>query len=830
MTKFSWIPTYKGFVEYLQGQKDNQRGLIKLLKSIGIDGFVDQDSNGQKIELDEIDPFTFFCYLNKFGPEKRIQLFAAIAKELDLPIPDDDSGLPSADARKVHLFPFKKDRNSNEIDRLWNMFFSILNDSVTDEQFEDILTIKGIGQVKLTELFFYIDPHKYIPLNGPSIPYIKNKYGVDTAFKSFSEYKNVLEQIKGKTDEPFYLISAEASLERDTLKESIVNEPETLTGMNNSNGINYWMYAPGAKAKHWEEFYEKGVMALGWDDLTDLHRYGSQKELAKVLQEIEGTQKDKNINALANIEFRDKVAIGDIIFVKRGRKELIGYGEVKSDYYYDSDRSYYYHCRDVEWKLKGSWKTDFDLPLKTLTDVTHYKSEHPDYEFYFQRVMGIFNSNGQQFMKLPLNTILYGPPGTGKTYTLSNKYFNLFTSKKSTVTREEFLKTFIQERSWWEVIALVLMDIGKAKVADIFNHEFLQIKASLSNSTTVTPTIWGQLQAHTIENCDAVKVKKKANPLIFNKTDDKFWEIILDEVEQQSPELLALNNEIKNFSKDSELEIKRYEFITFHQSFSYEDFIEGIKPVMSEEEDGLVYEIQDGLFKKIANRARKDPDQAYAIFIDEINRGNVSQIFGELITLIEEDKREGEDNELSVVLPYSKTEFKVPPNLHIIGTMNTADRSVEALDTALRRRFSFEEMMPQPELIKDYGASEGEIEEIDLVALLHTINKRIEVLVDRDHTIGHSYFMQAATMEDLKLVFKDKIIPLLQEYFYGDYGKIGLVLGKGFVEKKNGDIVFANLEGYGDTDHYKNDRWELKPIGDDFPLKEAIDSLLAKKQ
>ncbi len=430
----------------------------------------------------------------------------------------------------------------------------------------------------------------------------------------------------------------------------------------------------------------------------------------------------------------------------------------------------------------------------------------------------------------PLNRILYGPPGTGKTYTLSNKYFNQFTSRRSTISREEFLKNFLIDKSWWEVIALVLLDIGKAKVSEIFNHELLQLKIELSNASQVRPIIWSQLQGHTVESCEFVGVKKKASPLIFNKTSDSYWEIVNEEMEQQVPDLLDYQKQINDFSEQPDLEIKRYEFITFHQSFSYEDFIEGIKPVMSEEEDGLIYEIQDGLFKKIANRARKDPDQDYAIFIDEINRGNVSQIFGELITLIEEDKREGKDNELSVLLPYSKTEFKVPPNLHIIGTMNTADRSVEALDTALRRRFSFEEIMPQPELIKEHGASEGKIEGIDLVDLLHTINKRIEVLVDRDHTIGHSYFMQAETMEDLTLVFKDKIIPLMQEYFYGDYGKIGLVLGKGFVEKKNGDIGFADLEGYGDTEHYKNDRWELKPIDEDFPLQEAIQSLMAIKK
>jgi hypothetical protein len=185
------------------------------------------------------------------------------------------------------------------------------------------------------------------------------------------------------------------------------------------------------------------------------------------------------------------------------------------------------------------------------------------------------------------------------------------------------------------------------------------------------------------------------------------------------------------------------------------------------------------------------------LIIDEINRGNVSQIFGELITLIEEDKRLGEDEALEVTLPYSKEQFGVPSNLYIIGTMNTADRSVEALDAALRRRFSFEEMPPRPEVLK-----EKNIEGIHLQEMLIVINSRIEKLLDKDHLIGHSYFLNVEDIQGVKRVFQNNIIPLLQEYFFGDYGKIGLILGQGFVERKKDTdkLVFAVFEGYDDTD------------------------------
>lgn len=170
----------------------------------------------------------------------------------------------------------------------------------------------------------------------------------------------------------------------------------------------------------------------------------------------------------------------------------------------------------------------------------------------------------------------------------------------------------------------------------------------------------------------------------------------------------------------------------------------------------------------------------FVLIIDEINRGNVSQIFGELITLMEEDKREGAKEALTVTLPYSKKEFSIPPNLYIIGTMNTADRSVEALDTALRRRFSFIPMMPDTESLPE------NIDGVNLRSLLTAINKRLKILKDNDHTIGHAWLWNVNSFEKLKSIFADKIIPLLQEYFYSDYEKIGLVLGERFIEE---DIV-----------------------------------------
>lgn len=257
---------------------------------------------------------------------------------------------------------------------------------------------------------------------------------------------------------------------------------------------------------------------------------------------------------------------------------------------------------------------------------------------------------------------------------------------------------------------------------------------------------------------------------------------------------------LKAFKRYRDVE-HRIVFTTFHQSMSYEDFIEGIKPTLDKTPVGYI--IEDGLFKQISDKASNDMVNNYVLIIDEINRGNIANIFGELITLIEDSKRAGEKEAISVKLPYSKETFSVPNNLYIIGTMNTADRSVEALDSALRRRFVFEEMMPCPDLLKDVNVKNLDI---SLKDLLETINGRIEILKDREHQIGHSYFMgfvkgEACEIEAEKLlpVFKNNIIPLLQEYFYGDYEKILLVLGDDFIERKTASVKFAGNQSYDDV-------------------------------
>jgi 5-methylcytosine-specific restriction endonuclease McrBC GTP-binding regulatory subunit McrB len=259
-------------------------------------------------------------------------------------------------------------------------------------------------------------------------------------------------------------------------------------------------------------------------------------------------------------------------------------------------------------------------------------------------------------------------------------------------------------------------------------------------------------------------------------------------------------SQLKN--RFDELVNKNILFVTFHQSYSYEEFVEGIRAETIN--NNISYSVKPGIFKKICKEAESNGNKNFVLIIDEINRGNISKIFGELITLIEESKRAGGNEKLTVTLPYSNEPFSVPNNLYIIGTMNTADRSLALMDTALRRRFDFIEMMPDIDLLYDDNGDSITVLNIEIAEMLETMNKRIEVLYDREHTLGHAFFIPLIddpTIENLAGIFKNKIIPLLKEYFFEDWEKIRIILGDDTKSMANQFIQenTNNLDIFSDT-------------------------------
>ena len=448
----------------------------------------------------------------------------------------------------------------------------------------------------------------------------------------------------------------------------------------------------------------------------------------------------------------------------------------------------------------------------------------------------------------PLNQILYGPPGTGKTYntinkaiSIANPEFNL--EQDRDIVKKEYdrlvkkgqivFSTFHQSMSYEDFIEGIKPQIeedsdgNKTVIYEIKNGVFKLISEKAQEKRLKEETINNQFDFDdawdSIINEANVGLENN-NPLKLSIQTPNLGLKIVDVTEKGNLKLKPIYSEE---AKEYIVSYSRTKIL--QEAFPDLSVIKNIdkefRAVIGGSNSTAYWAVINYINNKINSEKKSTtkevefPPLPHVLIIDEINRGNVSQIFGELITLIEEGKRLGNEEELKVTLPYSKKEFGVPSNLYIIGTMNTADRSVEALDTALRRRFSFVEMMPDVNVV-----TEQQFTDYDRAEIMHRINNRIELLLDRNYTLGHSYFIK----EDFKSSFKNEIIPLLQEYFYNDCGNIGLILGRGFVREKEiskqaQKNVFADFDTRNDIEVVKS--YELIPFEEvDFNI--ALELLL----
>lgn len=435
----------------------------------------------------------------------------------------------------------------------------------------------------------------------------------------------------------------------------------------------YWVFAPGEQANKWDEFYENGIMAIGWD-IGDLRNFNSKNEINKKLKQAYNDYRNHPNDTACLWDFVHRLKPGDIIYAKRGTNEIIGRGCVESDYIYDEDREEYKHIRKVTWTDKGSWFYRYKnekLPQKTLTNITNI-SYNPR---KLRTIKGFFDEDI-----------------CGKcTKKESDRY-----------TKEEFLNEAYINPEEYDII-VKLLDNKKNLI--------------LQGAPGVGKTFIS---------------KRLAYSRIGAKCDDRVM------------------------------------MVQFHQSYSYEDFVEGYRPV----DDG--FKLQKGSFYNFCMKARDNPEKDYYFIIDEINRGNLSKIFGELFMLIENDKR-GE----KVQLLYSDEEFYIPENLYIIGLMNTADRSLAMIDYALRRRFAFFDLKPgfSSTGFSNYkdGIHNSHFDQV--INVMEYLNAYIadDESLGEGFRIGHSFFCnlkEKDVEEQLNYIIEYEIIPLINEYWFDEPDKV----------------------------------------------------------
>lgn len=388
------------------------------------------------------------------------------------------------------------------------------------------------------------------------------------------------------------------------------------------------------------------------------------------------------------------------------------------------------------------------------------------------------------------NILLYGPPGTGKTYT-AQQFVRTFLKRQLQAPLSNELRMYnaLEGLKWHDVITLVMArDPGKTSFThnELNSDPLIQIYVRHLETNPKTPeaTIRRVLQEHTSPDAVNVNISSRRPPVLFEKVDRGEWRLALQGQEYVETVLRERMTNLRTPAVAQAILSDYVEFVTFHQSYSYEDFVEGLRPMSIQgAEDSIQFDVVPGVFRRICERAQvdrqahKEEAPRHVLIIDEINRANIAKVFGELITLIEDDKRLDKDNEVVVRLPYSGRRFGVPPNLYIVGTLNTSDRSIALLDMALRRRFAFIELAANPSLVN------RTIVEVSLSELLQRLNGRIAVLLDTDHQIGHSYFMHLSEddIAGLRFVWYQRIVPLLQEHFYNDGARLQAVLGRGFI-------------------------------------------------
>lgn len=693
--RFQWTSFYMELASALLKYKNNRSELIGILKTI----FSDAEMNfpfkekGKEV-YEDICPFTVFGSFNKgITNANRIALLEQFAKQFSIKaaVPTEFDGIPVVMNLSAWFFAYKENRGEHDIDNLWELLEKAIaysDEASADNKNAFITAYDTVSKQKMikwniTMGLYWVRPYTFINLDSTNRAFITDVDNMPHYFTTiFSDinkgipdgtsYLFMCEQAKNALKQKEYEYHSFPELSYCAWKnnQETPDEPATNRVDSNVKEIDYWIYSPGDNACMWDEFYNLGIMGIGWDDVTDLKEFTSKEEIKDYMKKVYDPSYSYKNNAHCLCQFANEIKIGDVIFVKKGMHKIIGKGVVTSEYIYDSARETYKHIRKVEWTNKGEWEHPGQAVMKTLTCISPY----PD---YVQRLLSLFAEDILEETSEQIE-IKYPP-----------------------YTKDDFLNKVYMDEDTYNTLTELL----EAKYNVI-----------LQGAPGVGKTFAAKRLAYSIMG-----------------------------------------------QKDT----SRVAMVQFHQSYSYEDFIQGYRP----SKDG--FELVNGAFYKFCKEAEEDNERPYFFIIDEINRGNLSKILGELMMLIEKDKR-GE----KIKLLYSNEWFTVPQNVRIIGMMNTADRSLALMDYALRRRFAFFDFAPafSSEGFKNYLSEKDSPKLEKLIAAVESLNSTIstdESLGD-GFRIGHSYFCtdDEITDEWLKSVVEYEVIPLIKEYWFDEPTKV----------------------------------------------------------